>query len=216
MKVKIVSCNRDGLWYKNRIGQIFKVVCCNSNDFWKIVEDETDFFKEGFVYYILKDDCRIISDQEQEEIIMKVKIKSCDNDGCWYKKHVGEFFNVTEDRFEDNSDYWAVIDDINCISDIKQYFIRKDECEIVSDEVKIPERPIEFYPIEDLMKWRNVASARVDKIDSDLVYLANIIKETFQKIWKLKKKRKHDVKWIVKLNKILDYKVFKDRSKYVD
>jgi len=66
--------------------------------------------------------------------------------------------------------------------------------------------------IDELIKWRNNASSRVSKIDSDTNYLANVVYDSVKKAIKLNKKRRNDVRWIVHLNKALDFKVFKNRS----
>jgi len=76
----------------------------------------------------------------------------------------------------------------------------------------LPPEDISSYPIEDLMKWRNTASKRVDKIDEDLIYLENVLDEVIVKTKKILKKRQKDVKWIVKINNILIKKVIKERN----
>ena len=76
----------------------------------------------------------------------------------------------------------------------------------------IPTTDISSYPIEDLIEWRDKASARVSKIDKDIIYVQNIIKEQSIKFEKLQRQRQHDIKWIVKLNRILYNRVIKERK----
>jgi hypothetical protein len=77
---------------------------------------------------------------------------------------------------------------------------------------KLNTTELKTYSLEELIKWRNSASSRVSKIDEDVKYLVHVMAETYLKVLKLQRKRKKDVQWIVKLNKALDFKVFKTRS----
>lgn len=68
------------------------------------------------------------------------------------------------------------------------------------------------YPIQDLINWRDTASKRVTKVDSDLLYLSRTIEDMFVKYDRLNKKRISDSTWISKLNNILYKRVIKDRN----
>ena len=89
------------------------------------------------------------------------------------------------------------------------------EVKWVSDKV-VPvieeKKAISSYPLESLILWRNTASARVTKDDADLQYIEKCMIELDGKWRKITKKKLNDIKWIKKLNRILENKVFNQRS----
>lgn len=214
MKVKVLKCEASNVWYYNRIGEVFNVREIPNDDVHYLVLDEIIFSDLYDTYFIAKDNCEIVPDEQliKGEKKMKVKVLKCDNESCWYHKRIGEVFNVKQDP--EDKDYWIVLDKVDFYTYpiLDDFFIDKSDCVIVSNEVKASEKSIEDYPIADLMLWRNKASARVDEIDIEINEICELMYIWYKKVIKLQKKRKHDIKWIVKLNKILDRKVFKDRS----
>ena len=60
MKVKIVKCSSDSYWYKNRIGDDFKVEHYNNENYRAINIDG--------LFLLLKSDCEIIEDKVKQSI----------------------------------------------------------------------------------------------------------------------------------------------------
>lgn len=71
--------------------------------------------------------------------------------------------------------------------------------------------PLSSYSIEELMKWRNTASKRIDNIDAQVEYIERVMEEYEKKYNKLMKKRHKDASWVSRLNNALYRKVIKNR-----
>lgn len=96
-------------------------------------------------------------------------------------------------------------EDLVQFSNGKRYSIPRKDLEMSKQD------DLYKYPIDEVITWRNTASKRVTKIDSDLVYLRKSIEDMNTKYDRLNKKRKKDIMWISKLNNVLYKRVIRDR-----
>lgn len=94
----------------------------------------------------------------------------------------------------------------------KNGFDWEGESDTIKHEEKKVEDDLKSYSIEDLMKWRNTASKRMDGMDKELELIDIVLKEYIATKAKILKKRAKDARWVSRLNHSLFQKVIKERN----
>lgn len=125
MKIKILKCSKDIYWYKSNIGDTFEV-----KDSICMLDGLNYRLKSGQL--ILEKDTQIIDDFDPSPTI-KIKIIKCSDplikqDGPrWYRKYVGEVFEVAWDHY-----YIPMYD-------VAQYILPDGRCIAMQDVEEIKE-----------------------------------------------------------------------------
>ena len=141
MQVRITKCSYNSYWYAKKIGQIFDVENFIEKKYGGEKYKVIDYNHE---YFIDKDDCILLDDQEQKLLVEIINYGHCGSHARgWYvsTNRVGEIYEVKEIHDDVyNRDVYEVIAAAGSHKEFDYneggLHIEKDDCKVISGDVK--------------------------------------------------------------------------------